>query len=678
MPTPQNNNGDEQVPTDQEIAQAVDRVASATAAAPKGDVKRVVKALPDGAILQIAHLSLLSDGYAFMADSNGDKIFNILKKHPPTRQIYDALDLFRQAYDVELANPPPGNEALTTEPGAGKHDTPSNANHENSSDEKLKDGFKTVEKRVQLKSAMKWEDLVQMRRSRSAYLGRRFGNLYATAVVDIGTAPPVEKSVLQIAESIVLSEKGIEFVDGLGRATQYDPAHPLSKAAVGIVDSLKARGIDPRAMDDRAHELLCWTAEGNKSFVPSDMKSNSTPKPAQTESNSKVSSSDEEPGDENGIDIEAANAEADAANNEVHTDIDSEVEEAPPPPKEIDGAAMNPWHLPISATAPEILTFAAKRLTTEQISEIHSALKYLASNDDQAVTKDGKGFSRADWKMGHALAEKNALSPMEASMGRMLVLYYSRQLTNHVRPKMVSELRPALLKIQKEIRIVDPASDLLPSMKPDQDAKSPSEETKVKEPSNAPASTESAESVKEETPTLPGMASPVSEMAPTASTPKYITLTKKADKIRIGGRVANVSNAELEAIKSYLKQGTVTLLGARVSGDRLTHIEKIMVNDVEVNLEEEIRTAIDAAGVPTTPREPTVSPTAVDRVTETVEALHAAVSPSLQDVVAEEAIPASSTAAARPACLEDGTRVPIFPESVRKLLDRRSPDPDIG
>jgi len=69
----------------------------------------------------------------------------------------------------------------------------------------------------------------------------------------------------------------------------------------------------------------------------------------------------------------------------------------------------------------------AAKLTDEQISAIHSALRIVARYCDGAFSEDGMGFSKADIRIGHSLARQNSLTPKQAILGRAIVLKYRRQ-----------------------------------------------------------------------------------------------------------------------------------------------------------------------------------------------------------------------------------------------------------
>jgi 3-keto-L-gulonate-6-phosphate decarboxylase len=70
----------------------------------------------------------------------------------------------------------------------------------------------------------------------------------------------------------------------------------------------------------------------------------------------------------------------------------------------------------------------AETLTTKQIAAIQGGLRQLAEVCDGAASYDSTGFNKFDSYMGHALAEKEKISAMEAALGRRMLTKYRRQL----------------------------------------------------------------------------------------------------------------------------------------------------------------------------------------------------------------------------------------------------------
>jgi hypothetical protein len=77
------------------------------------------------------------------------------------------------------------------------------------------------------------------------------------------------------------------------------------------------------------------------------------------------------------------------------------------------------------------------QITAEQISLIHTGLKYLAGVCDGAEELDGMGFNKIDTGIGHKLANLPTLTPRQAVLGKKLVLKYRRQLSNN----MIEEIK---------------------------------------------------------------------------------------------------------------------------------------------------------------------------------------------------------------------------------------------
>jgi SWI/SNF-related matrix-associated actin-dependent regulator 1 of chromatin subfamily A len=82
----------------------------------------------------------------------------------------------------------------------------------------------------------------------------------------------------------------------------------------------------------------------------------------------------------------------------------------------------------VDSITPDQLTIEAQKLNSKQISDIHNALKIIASMCDGARVIDGSGFNKIDTRLGKNLAEQTRLTPKAAALGRKIVLKYKRQL----------------------------------------------------------------------------------------------------------------------------------------------------------------------------------------------------------------------------------------------------------
>ena len=71
----------------------------------------------------------------------------------------------------------------------------------------------------------------------------------------------------------------------------------------------------------------------------------------------------------------------------------------------------------------------AATITPAQIAAVHEALRWLAAMDrDRAAERNQLGYNQADTFIGHALSNRDDLTPKEAVLGRHLVKKYHRQL----------------------------------------------------------------------------------------------------------------------------------------------------------------------------------------------------------------------------------------------------------
>jgi len=82
-----------------------------------------------------------------------------------------------------------------------------------------------------------------------------------------------------------------------------------------------------------------------------------------------------------------------------------------------------------SDATPDKLAAEARDITAEQVEAVHAALRFLAGMDaDRARARNNIGFNMVDGKIGHALAERDSLSPKQAALGRRIARKYHRQL----------------------------------------------------------------------------------------------------------------------------------------------------------------------------------------------------------------------------------------------------------
>lgn len=77
----------------------------------------------------------------------------------------------------------------------------------------------------------------------------------------------------------------------------------------------------------------------------------------------------------------------------------------------------------------EALEAEGREMTRGQIAAVHQGLRILAGMDtDRAAARNDVGFNSADTGIGHALAERDFLTPRAAALGRKLLRKYHRQL----------------------------------------------------------------------------------------------------------------------------------------------------------------------------------------------------------------------------------------------------------
>lgn len=78
------------------------------------------------------------------------------------------------------------------------------------------------------------------------------------------------------------------------------------------------------------------------------------------------------------------------------------------------------------------MQLTAEKLSADQISAIHEALRILAGICDGATTHDGQGFNKMDTNFGKDLAERSTLTPLMAAYGRKMVMKYKRQYSDEL------------------------------------------------------------------------------------------------------------------------------------------------------------------------------------------------------------------------------------------------------
>ena len=69
----------------------------------------------------------------------------------------------------------------------------------------------------------------------------------------------------------------------------------------------------------------------------------------------------------------------------------------------------------------------AEKITDEQVAVVHETLRMLSKMCDGARSLDGSGFSRADVRVGHSLAEESRLTKKQAALGMKICIKYKRQ-----------------------------------------------------------------------------------------------------------------------------------------------------------------------------------------------------------------------------------------------------------
>ncbi len=413
----------------------------------RADVRAVVKELPKSVVLELAHLGKIRGGYVFTAKADGSKFYHVLKKHSPTSAIHNALELFEEAVARDLRSrypEPTPAQAASTMPGAETQ--PSS----NSSTDRVATGYKLVASRVVLKDMLSWEDLVQLRRSRSVYLGRRYLDQYVTRVAAPVRDESVVDGALLLARHVSLHEKGVTIQNGIEEDVTYGPDHEIAEAAHRIAKELKERGIDPANIDAGA-ERLCYKDEATKSFsVPPDFG------PQKPEKNATEQS---DPADEENL-----RGEDVPGDGEERAPFDDSGPESTPE-KERRAVKLDPLTLNEGFELPErlrnvpdvLLEYAAERLTDAQVQLIHQAIKFLARQDDGALKKDHLGFNFHDTEDGNRIAGLEKLTYMEAALARLyLIRYGKKQFAEHEQfLNLRAELLPRKLTQQRILRDAD-------------------------------------------------------------------------------------------------------------------------------------------------------------------------------------------------------------------------------
>ncbi len=97
----------------------------------------------------------------------------------------------------------------------------------------------------------------------------------------------------------------------------------------------------------------------------------------------------------------------------------------------IDAALDKGLRVPTPVSEPvvsPVKPVAENTMSAEQIQAIHTAVKLLAGICDGAYTLDGAGFNRLDTSFGHSLAERETLTPKQASAAKKMLAKYHRQI----------------------------------------------------------------------------------------------------------------------------------------------------------------------------------------------------------------------------------------------------------
>jgi hypothetical protein len=557
--------------------------------------------------------------------------------------------------------------------------------------------------------------LVQMRQSRSVYLGRRFGTVYPTLVADPEVA---EQRVLQVVESLSHDGQSMRVADALGREHEFANDHPLSRAAAQVAKALKERGLDPLNLDGTGFDRLCFIDQDNKHHIPADITpARAMPSIPVDESNR----SDGAPLDEE-ADIHAMN-ESELGHE---SSLDEEAAPPSPPPESestIDAAAIA-FHQPVSKTPEQHLLFAAERLADAQINSIHRALRVIAGMDDGAVTKDGTGFNKHDTEIGKSLANEPQLTPIQAALGRMLVLYYGKRQLAESMPALRAQLSHASLKMQPKIRDIKLPTPTAPAGGPQISSQpvgvaglggqtaSPVTPVLEEERSSNAIGKDSGQ-LSAPAPTLTSHDAKQSAEAPQSrKRPPQEGMSLSIDaqgRCRLGGRIISISPVQKAALSAFAKQSKrgMRALSYRNGSGKVVHVDKVLVGGTVVDLNAEVGVAIAESQVPSGP---SAAPgeREVHTLVETVESVTASASvhqtvqkapdipPSTPtsgsldaDSTQKSAQPSPSPAGSpkpdpsnpAPESLPDGTIKPTLPDAFRRALlppNRQSPDVDIA
>jgi hypothetical protein len=137
--------------------------------------------------------------------------------------LYAALEQLERAIETEIAQ-----EAALPPRAAG---------------DPLK-GFAMVEARVILQPGIRWPDLVQMRRARSVYLGRRVGTEYVTALRLEPPADGPRLGVAPLAREVRLTGE-LAQIDLGGPVKTYRRVSTVGQCVAQIGEVLRGLGLDP-------------------------------------------------------------------------------------------------------------------------------------------------------------------------------------------------------------------------------------------------------------------------------------------------------------------------------------------------------------------------------------------------------------------------------------------------
>ena len=79
----------------------------------------------------------------------------------------------------------------------------------------------------------------------------------------------------------------------------------------------------------------------------------------------------------------------------------------------------------------------AHGLTTEIVSEIHGALKYMSGMDgDYARSLNDIGYNKIDTKIGHELSERESITAKQAVLAKHILKKYKRQIPENIYNKI--------------------------------------------------------------------------------------------------------------------------------------------------------------------------------------------------------------------------------------------------